>query len=471
VTPPPIPSSSGPPPPLPSQSFLDDLAAIEVLAFTPTRRAEELAANLQEIYARAANAKFGSYDIRALQKAAPEIIYRLFDLRVGLRQRIADFEAKGVMSPDVVQGLRNVFRVLRYVSDMLGEIAIGNQRLPEGQLPARGFTGRTHNTLINPSFVFNGDVNFRSGDVILVRGLAHNSAAIARVGDVDSQFSHVGIVYVDDEGRHWLVESLIEDGAIISPLAAALDHGIARAVLYRHRDAGLAALAAERIYKYVARSHTSAGRRILYDFTMKLDDTQNLFCSKLVSLAYNKGSDGSYRLPSYPTQIRMKNRDFLERIGVATDSTFAPADIDIESMFDLVAEWQDYRATSDIRLQDFTMDKIFQWMEQDGMRFKETRAIKLISRLGKFSGTFSEAAKQTLSSVLPRVPSNMPRRTIATVAMLHRTAEPLYDELQELEHRSVTRSGVPMHGLEILDNLERIRQREGGVIGYLVAPQ
>ena len=45
-----------------------------------------------------------------------------------------------------------------------------------------------------------------------MRGMHHNSAAIARIGDVDSQFSHLAIVHTDESGKHWVVEALIEDG-------------------------------------------------------------------------------------------------------------------------------------------------------------------------------------------------------------------------------------------------------------------
>ncbi len=455
------------PPPLPSKSFLEDLEAIEILAWTPTRRAADLADNLAEIYRRAANARFGEYDVTAVARAAPELMYRLFDLRLALRQRIPEFEAKGLMTALVSQSLRDVFRVLRYVSDMLGEIAIGNARLHDDEPPARAFTGFNHNTLVDAKFYNGGDVQFESGDVLLVRGRQHNSAAIARIGDVDSQFSHLAIVYIDPDKKYWLVESLIEEGAVVTPLASALEHGVVRAVLYRHKDATLAARAADHIARYVTRSSTEAGRKIHYDFTMRLDDAPNLFCSKLVRLAYEKASQGSYKMPAYPTRLMMRNRDFLDRIGVATDVTFAPADIDLEASFDLVAEWQDYRETSNIRLQDFTMDKVFQWMDEHGLRFVETPTIRLVANLGKWSSTFSDTARQLLASALPRVPPNMRRKTIATVAMLHRTAEPIYYELQDLENRTIAATGVPMHGLEILDHLEAIRVRERNYIGYL----
>lgn len=455
--------------PVASASFEKDLEHIEILAATPVTNSALLARNLQFIYERASKARFADYDVVGVARAAPALLYRLFDLRVGLRNHLGHYEMLGLMTPEVTQAFRDVFRVLRYVSDMVGEVTTGHPRTSEGGYLLRGFTGTDTNTLVNYDFYRSGGAHhFRSGDVILVRGTAHNSAAIARIGDVDSQFSHLGIVYIDPAGDHWMVESLIEDGATITPLAKALDHNIVRAVLYRHRDADLAARAAKYIFDYVANSRSKGGKRILYDFSMRTDDTRNLFCSKLVRLAYQRGSFGMFVLPTYPTHIARKNRDFLDRVGVATDLTFAPADIDMESGFDLVAEWQDYRETAGIRLQDFTMDKLFEWMEKYNYRFEETAAIRLVSMLGRFSAHFSDSAKEILSSVFPRVPLNMPRRTVAVVAMLHKTAEPIYRELMKLNQESVADTGIPLHGLDAMAALESIREREGDRIGYLV---
>jgi hypothetical protein len=91
-----------------------------------------------------------------------------------------------------------------------------------------------------------------------------------------------------------------------------------------------------------------------------------------------------------------------------------------------------------------------------------------VSRLGRFSAHLSDGAKEVLSSVFPRVPINMPRKTVAVVAMLHKTAEPIYHELLKLNQDSVAETGVPLHGLDVMAALERIREREGDRIGYLV---
>jgi len=59
-------------------------------------------------------------------------------------------------------------------------------------------------------------------------------------------------------------------------------------------------------------------------------------------------------------------------------------------------------------------------------------------------------------------------KKIAVVAMLHKTAEPIYHELLKLNQDAVAETGVPLHGLDVMAALERIREREGDRIGYLV---
>jgi hypothetical protein len=153
---------------------------------------------------------------------------------------------------------------------------------------------------------------------------------------------------------------------------------------------------------------------------------------------------------------------------VTAKETFAPADIELEPDFDLIAEWQDYRVTSRLRLQDLLMDRLFLWMEQHDYRFKEDLPIKLVGIFGQLSGQLSTRAKDLIADVVPKVPPNMKRSTIQAVAMLHKTAEPLLAELQALERRSIDRTGRPLHAREVNDFLEAKRQTANGEIGYLV---
>ena len=68
--------------PVASASFENDLERIEILAATPVTSTALLVRNLSAIYERAAKARFADYDVAAVAKAAPALMYRLFDLRV-----------------------------------------------------------------------------------------------------------------------------------------------------------------------------------------------------------------------------------------------------------------------------------------------------------------------------------------------------------------------------------------------------
>jgi len=441
---------------------------IEALARSPATNPAELEANLTRIYREFYAAEFAALDINALENSATALMQRLFQLRLALRAQVPAWAERGFMVRPVQRALRDVFRVTRYASEMLGELGINHRRLPPGQAPARGFTGADANVLVNPAFATGSDLPFRSGDVILVRGGAHNSAAIARIGDIDSQFSHVGIVHVDDDGAPWFVESLIEEGAVVSPLEVALDHGIGRAVLFRHKDSALAARAAAQIRAHITRPDKP---RILYDFGMALDGYKEMYCSKLVRLAFLKASGGREVLPAYTTRLDMQNRDFLIRVGVKTNETFAPADLEIDPRFEIVAEWADYRATASLRHQDLIMTKLFEFMENHGYRFREDMTIRWIGFFGRLSARLFDSVKNLLAQVFPKIPVNMKRRTIAVIAMLHNTAQPILEQVTKLDLQELERTGRPLHPREVLAFLDEHRKVSGGRIGYLVAPR
>ncbi|MBX9926019.1 MAG: hypothetical protein K2Y05_06650 [Hyphomicrobiaceae bacterium] len=449
-------------------SLAEMLTRIEGLVREPVATAGALEQVLGRVYREFFFADFGRFDPRELADGAAPRMQRLFELRLYLRGQISDWAARGWMTRPVQKALRDVFRVTRYASEMLGEAAIGHARLAPGEAPRRAFTGASANTLVNPAFTTGRDLPFQSGDVILVRGQAHNSAAIARIGDIDSQFSHIGIVYVDPNGRPWMVEALIEDGSVAGSLDAALDHGLGRAVLFRHRDAGLAATAAAMIHDHVTNPKRA---RILYDFGMTIDGYEWLYCSKLIRLAFLKASGGREVLPAYTTLLDMQNRDFLKRVGVKATETFAPADLEIDPRFEIVAEWADYRATASLRGQDLIMTMLFDAMETHGYRFRPDWTIELISVLGRLSARMFESVKLLLADVFPRIPINMKRKTIAVIAMLHHTAQPILDKLVELDKAEIAKTGRPLHPRQVLAFLDGHRKASGGRLGYLVAPK
>ena len=445
-----------------------DLARLGALVLGPVQSAEDLRQRLEAAYREFVEIDFSRFDRHRLAGDAAYLIQDMFVTRMRLREHLSIWHADGLLTGDVQRALRDLFRAMRYGSDMLGELNIGFRRLENGARPLTAFRGRDMATLINPRFNERRDLPFQSGDLLLVRGRLNNSAAIARIGDVDSQYSHLSIVYVDPKGYNWLVEVLIEEGGRIVTLAEGLDHNLGRAIVLRHRDTALAQRAAFIAHEHVKQSLTRYGKHIHYDFTMRNEGLKRMFCSKLIRHAFLRASEGKCVLPTFPTRLKMNNRDFFDRIGVKADETFAPGDIELEPGFDVVAEWQDYRTTATLRHQDIVMDKLFAWMDTHGLTFKETFLINMVSTFGRIAASFSDTVKNMIADVVPKVPPHMPRRTIATIVMLHRTAEPLTQELDKLERERIALFGHPLHPREIAEYLERIRERSGGEIGYLV---
>ena len=451
-------------------SILAEFRALEANLGRVLRGPDDLTAMLTQIHKTIFNVDLDRFDRADRQRWAASLMRGFFELRMKIKDAIPDWHRRRLITPAAERALRDTFRLCRAAGDMLGEMSTGFDRMGPGKETLRAFTGIHHNTQINPKYYDGFDIPFHSGDVLLVRGTAHNSAAIARIGNVDSQFSHVGIVHVEPSGKPYLVEALIESGSSITPLEEALNHDLGRAVLYRYRDPALAQAAAQFIHAKISKTLGRFKTPILYDFSMSLEGEKTLYCSKLVRLAYLNASRGKLALPTFKTRLDMQNRDFFERIGVTAHETFAPGDIDIEPEFDLVAEWQDYRMTPLLRMQDILMDKIFEWMELYGWRFEETPTIRLVSVLGKASSYLSEDAKNLLKSVLHKVPSNMSRRTISVIAMLHQTGQQLLESLEALEADTIRMKGRPMHSREAYAHLEMLRETSGGHIGYLAAP-
>lgn len=444
-----------------------DIAQLRELATAAPRDAEHLVNNLKEIYRAIYFVDFARYDIEGVRAAAPRLMQEIFELRLAVRSQIPEWTARGLMTRTAQSALRDCFRASRYAGDLVGEVYLGHPRLAPGQAPQSALSGGDPVMHINPEFA-STPFELKPGDVILQRGMVHNSAAIARIGDVDSQFSHLCIVARDANGTLIIVEALIEVGSTITPLAKSLGHSVGRAIVFRHRDPALAARASEFVHDYVAKTLAPVHNPVLYDFTMTLGDYKQFYCSKLVRFAFDRASEGRVLLPPFTTMLDMKNRDFLNRIGVATTETFAPGDMELATDFDVVAEWRDYRVTSELRLKDMIMTKLFEWMDIHGYKFKPDFKARAIALGGRLSSRFSKGAQELIASVTGAVvPPNMRGKTIAAVAMLHMTAEPIYKELQDLENEAIRKTGRQLHPREVFETLEKIRLRMGRRIGYL----
>lgn len=290
-------------------------------------------------------------DADDVQQHGPATIERLWQTRRLLQTRLQAFHHEGTLSRACVDGARRADLAARYLTDHLyqahpdHEPWLGTEALPSID-------------------------DLRSGDVLVTRGDAITSAGIAHIGQVDAQFSHNAMVYVDPTGQKWTIEAYLERGAVVQPLEDFLGHGLGRIVVLRHPDAALAADAARRGYARIAH-----GAPIPYDEAFRSDDDgDELFCSEIAPWAFALAG-GPTDLPLHPTVFQKDaTPQLFEVMGVTGDVIAAPADLLYDPRFDVVAEWRDVAHLEDLRRQDAVVESVFHWMERDGYTIDPTWA-------------------------------------------------------------------------------------------------
>ncbi len=444
------------------------IAAQDFLTFVNSEefRPESCGRDLSDIYDALFSTPAVVFDRATLQETALAVIRALFDGRLSLRRKLADFERAPTRVPDdCLNASRAILRAGRTIEDMVGEWRFSAAGFdPENK--TRVFQGTAPWLLrADGQSGFNPVTDLRSGDILLSRGDAFTSAAIARLGDQDSQFSHSALVYVEPPGsrpgepaptgapRVWTIEAHLEIGVVAEPIEKYLTDGKVRSALYRHPDAALAHRAAELLFRR-ARQATAAGANIPYDFGMRLDDTRELFCSEVPRIAFAEASSNALVIPYQLTRFDTIPREFVHRLGIQVQESFLPGDLDVDGRFELIAEWRDLNRMRYTRIRDSVLTAMYDWMRRLDYRLQTTLgsdfAVGVLHPLRRWP-LFSRALRN-------RFPENMPRETLGTIVVLDQVALVLYEEVERLERLKMRESGgVGLSPKEMLEGLDRFR--------------
>lgn len=452
-------------------------------------------------------------------------IYNLsWSVRLALRERNEEFlsqmsEATKSKMVACIDHLRDAYRATRYFEDYLAEnfsgvpsdFVAGNpgksSRKNEDLTPMRGSSPWL---LINPKF---GKVTIRSGDIFISRGGAYTSAAIARIGKIPAQFSHLTTIYIegDSSGREYTLEEAlanprvkaleahIEVGTTIRPLKDYFGDGNSRNVLFRLKtnDVTLPHRAAKAMYDYIEdyrtrnyelmkNSTASKGGAlgdvqaanidredvnfsVPYDFPMNLKDKHQLFCSEI---AYVGGKEVGLTIPLFLSQIT-PNLDMAKRLGVKSKQIFAPSDMELDPQFEVIAEFRNIRKLQSLRIKDQILDAMYDWMSKRNYKLKPSLKTKGESLIAW------TLRQMDISSVKQRLPKNMNMTVLNTVFTLDKVASAMEVEytFREEQYRK-THHGLPMPrkaGLAALEELRAIdadlyRRKQDSLIHKYLSP-
>lgn len=315
-------------------------------------------------------------------------IKRSFLTRISLREMLRDLNTKNVEDKACFMAVVDLSKALRYVEDYMIEL-----RMNLASHNSQEFVDMKSDfpyLLVNPRYEneIKSYEDLSSGDVVLSRGNAFSSAAIARIGESDFQFSHLSFIYRNPEenNKMYTTEAHIEIGSVVAPMEDHIASKNARSVVFRYKDLALAHKASEFMYNRV-KNQSATGKNIEYDFGMNYKDDSKLFCSEIISSGLHAVKPEMGYVPKYKSKFTEGMIPFLNDIGVPVNKeniskyeVFSPGDIQFDPNFDLVLEWRNPKKMEQSRLKDFILTKLFEKMEKEGYQFDTSLKMDIQSR-------------------------------------------------------------------------------------------
>ncbi len=300
-------------------------------------------------------------------------IQQSFEARLLLKDSLRDFEIENSDDKRCFANISDVFKALRYIEDYMIEMRMG--KTEDAPTEYINMQGQFPYLLINPRYAdeIKSYADLKSGDAILSRGNAYSSAAIARIGESDYQFSHLSFVYRNPaKNKLYTTEAHIEVGSVAAPFKDHIDEKNSRSVVFRYTgDPQVAHQASEYIFKFV-KAQSKSGKNIEYDFAMDYRDNSKLFCSEVLSAGFHHMLPNEEHMPKFKSHFDKGLVPFLQKIGIpvtdkniTTVNVFSPGDIQFDPRFDLVMEWRNPLETGVSRSKDFILTKLFEKMSKE----------------------------------------------------------------------------------------------------------
>ncbi len=386
-------------------------------------------------------------DFKTLEQRGDVIVIKLFLLRLRLREKLKKLYFRGEITSDCAKKIRMAFRYSRFIEEFITETLVAMDMEPVKADP-RNFSRHKRQFFLNPKYK---NFQFKSGDIFIVRTSNFVSAIVSRIGDEDGQFSHAAMLYIDNKGEKQIIEAMHGEGVLIVPFDEwrKNDHHM-RIALFRYRDEKLAKNAAQKLYAYIHHRWRSEGP-ILYDFKMA-PGVDEFYCSELVQYAFRLG--GESRIPVFSTSLHaLANHTFLHDLTIEATEVFAPCDIEIEPLVDLVAEWRNYDMTRSARIGDIVQTKVLSWMSSRNYQLKRTLKGSVVASMGIIARRYFGLNRSNL-------PVKIPYSFVENTVRLYDVNKVLEKYLRNKEQEYFEEHNHSMDYLIMMEVLEKFRAED-----------
>lgn len=397
------------------------------------------------------------YQREIARESHAAILQELWSVKINLHEKLRQFHLQPGLFKECADAARGAFKTLRTFEDHIGEHYYRTHKevvkFPDNAFEMLNLHVRRHPQFTN----FNMLKDLRSGDILLTRGNAYTSAAIASLGEFDTQFSHMSMVYKDPQGKIWTVEAHIEVGSFVRTLEEHIDDKNFRTMVYRMNDEEVAKRAAEFIFHKVKRASDTTGN-INYDFGFEQDDSSALFCSEVVSHAIDQVTNGGVAIPMFRSSLLKRKPEFVKMLGITAAESFVPADIEVDPRFKVIAEWRDSSRTNNNLQKDAVLHAMYRWNDEFGYQMRQ--ASSKTSLLYRNVAWPLRRVPYLKKYFVNKMPLNMSRQLIGYFGVLESTGELLQKELKAFDDKSIRERGFPLLSKEKYEVLEAYRLQD-----------
>ena len=302
------------------------------------------------------------------EKSGDKILVELFKERLRLHKKIS------TMDNGCRLKLKEVFLTIREKEDFIGshfysapQVSANNVDFKSIALPI--LSKNYHAPYMNAEST---PFEFKNGDIMITKGISFTSATISEVVTPRALFSHIVYIYVDPKTKKvFTMESYIGKGVEIFSIEEALRNENARITVLRMKDRKAADTAATWMYNKIKKSEAD-NKPIAYDYQLNFHDNSKLSCEEIAYDALKSTSNGKIIIPENPSIVDLKDEKLLDKIGIKKGALMMPGDMEIDSRFDLILDWTDYRINRDSVRKDAIMGSIFYWINNHNYHIDET---------------------------------------------------------------------------------------------------
>ncbi|MBT3584434.1 MAG: hypothetical protein HN509_05990 [Halobacteriovoraceae bacterium] len=403
--------------------------------------------------------EFDSDEIKELLKDT-QIIQKVYRVRQEMLTKFKEWHRLDNSYRDTAcaDEIRKMNDELRWVEDYLGAHLHERRGKSDKKLQPT-FSGIYPNLLTPNGKKFNYKKDILDGDILVTKGNFFFSGALAKIGKIDTRFSHQGILHRRD-GDIYAAEAHPEIGSTIRKIELMNNNDKnVRTMVLRFSDSAIAAKAGNHGYSLVKDGVLDEhGKRvnIPYDFWMDYSETDYIFCSELVSHSFHVATEGETYFPTYRTNIELTKSDFAKNLGIQNADAIHPGDIEFDYRVETVAEWRDYSRIMDNLIKDELLGMLYHWMEKKDY-FLDTSAKAAFHE----NVTFKLRPLPLFSSLLHDFfPTHMPKEYVGTIVTLRSAGQPLYTRLAEENEETFREKGRFMQRREMQVYLEKLRRKD-----------